>query len=150
MADPTAEVRFVLRVPFDYALRGQNAQAQFITLRPPTSRNYRECAALKQAFFRSVPKDVEASASGASGATPEVSAKDVVDVIAASKDVAFDDVLDVARRLFTSGVAQVDGETKLTGTLLDVMDQEDFELMLGTYLVHFTLASTLAAAKTRS
>lgn len=148
MAEPTAEVRFVLRVPFDYAVRGQSAQAQFVTLRAPTSRNYREAAALKQAFFRSVPKDSDAAAS--TGPQPEITPKDVVDLIAASQAVNFEDVLDVAKRLFTSGVAQVDGEVKLTGPLLDSMDQEDFELMLGAYLVNFTLASTLAAAKTRS
>lgn len=145
----TEEVRYVLLVPFEYALRGQLTRAQFVLLRAPSSKQYRECAALKQAFFRAVPREVQKE-TGPGEQSAEITASDVVSIIAASRDVSYEEVLDAARRLLTSGVAQVDGETKLTVPMLDNVGLEDLELMMGQYLVSFTLASTLAAAKTRS
>lgn len=147
--------RFVLETPFRYATKGGDQEtASWIELRPPTTRHSRECAALKQAFLRAsnsleessgTPTEIESDkkSEGPSG-------MGLVTVIAMSTVVDLPDVLEVARKLFSNGVAWVEGEMKLTAKLIEGMSQDDFERMLGEYLVNFTLASTLAQAKKTS
>lgn len=145
------EHEYHLLSKFKYADGGNQHEALLIKLLPPTSRNSRECAALKQAFFRAVDRG-DAAAGGESGDSDlgDISGQDVIMTMAMSKNVDLPDVMDVAIKLFTSGVALVDGETKLTKHLVGDMSQDDLEGMLGEYLVNFTLASSLAQMKEKS
>lgn len=146
-SEKKTEIDYHLLTPFTYAHGGGTHEASFIRLLAPTSKVARECAYLKQAFFRSVPKDADAGDKAEAAELP--SGEDVMMVLAMSKDVELPDVLDVARKLFTAPkIAMVDGEAKLTNHLIDTMDQDDFERMLGEYLVGFTLASQLAKMST--
>jgi len=56
MSDESNDERnfdFELDFPFKYGTKaGDREEATFIELRPPTTQNSRECAYLKQAFFR--------------------------------------------------------------------------------------------------
>ncbi len=141
---------FYLLVPLSYSSGSSQHDATFIRLFAPSSKVSRECSALKQAFLRAVPKEVSASAAP----TPENSAddltgSDVIQILALSTVVDLPDVLEVGRRLLVApGISKVEGEVKLTSTLLERMSQEDFENMLGEYMVNFTLASTLSKTKT--
>lgn len=134
-----SEFDYELDHPFQYSHKGDQSEASFVRLVAPTSKHSKECAVLKQAFFVAIPKD----AKGDDQKDVKVTGEDVLSMIAASKDVDLGEVYAVARKLFTTGVAFVDGEEKLTTHLVDRMDQSDFECMLGEYLVNFTLASTL-------
>jgi len=50
----------------------------------------------------------------------------------------------VAKKLFFSqGIAMVEGEQRFTGPIYDTMSIDDFEKMLGEYLVNFILQSAL-------
>ena len=140
------EFDFKLITPFDYANKGESVAATFIKLAAPSSRNSRECAALKQAFYRALPpgdKDAEEVDSS------DIEGKDVLVLLAMSIDVDLPDVMDVAKKLFTSGnnIALVDGEVKLTNNLIDKMSQDDLESMAGDYMVNFILASSLNRTK---
>ncbi len=148
MSEIKNEFDYVLKTPFPYALKGQQEEASFIRLQAPTSRHSQECMKLKQAFFRSLPKDSGTDDPSAEAEMP--TGEDVMIMIAMSNDVDLSEVLDVGIRLFTSGIALVDGESKLTKHLIDSMSQGDVELMLGEYLVTFTLASSLARTRERS
>jgi hypothetical protein len=136
------EVIYELTGPFDYAHKGEQHTASFITLAAPTSRNMKECAQLKQAFFRALPKERPTD-------TPEKEQDETIDgdaimiLIAMSHDVELASVLCTARELFSSGVGLVDGEEKLTKLLLDKVSQDDLEVMTGKYLANFILASAL-------
>lgn len=140
--------RFTLEKPFKYATKsGDQAEAGWIELSPPTTRNSRECAALKQAFFRAAnEQEGDEGKAEVTGDAKGPSAIGVITVIAMAKDVDLADTMEVARKLFSSGVAMVEGEVKLTSKLIEFMSQDDFEKMLGEYLVNFTLASALAQA----
>lgn len=138
------EIDFHLTTTFNYSHKGESTEATFIRLTAPTSRHSRECAALKQAFFRAVPRNEDAEQPD-DLADPE--GQDVITMIAMSDRVELPDVLDVARKLFTNGVAMIDGETKLTNPLIDRMSQDDWEAMIGEYMVGFTLASSLRVMK---
>lgn len=150
-------VTFVLGSPISYSLKGHQETARTIELRPPAARHSRECAALKQAFFRAV-KDQEDSTGAAEAevdlASPDERKKNggagIISVLAMSSSVSLPDTLDVAKKLLTNGVAFVDGEVKLTAHLIDAMSQDDFERLVGDYLANFTLASAFAPSVTPS
>lgn len=149
MSEKKTEFDYVLETPFGYAYQGGQQEASFVQLRAPSSRNSRDCAALKQAFWRTVDPDREGKENA--DASEKITGEDVMMMLAMSKDVDLPDVIDVACRLFTKGkVAFVDGETPLTKPLLENMMQDDLEAMVGEYLVNFTLASSLAQMEKKS
>ncbi len=141
MSEIVTEFQFNVVTPFTYASKGENVDATFITLSAPTSKHSRECSALKQAFFRALPREekkVDAPEKF------EVSGTEVMTLIAMSKDVDLADVMDVGKKLLTNNLAMVEGEVKLTMNLIERMSQDDVESMIGEYMVNFTLASSLA------
>lgn len=141
---------FYLCVPLSYSSGSSQHDATFIRLFAPSSRVSRECSALKQAFLRAVPKEVSAAAAeaGTSDSADDLDGSDVIQILALSTVVDLPDVLEVGRRLLLApNIAKVEGEVKLTNALMERLDQEDFENMLGEYMVNFTLASTLSKTK---
>jgi hypothetical protein len=141
------EILYQLETPLTYAKAGVQAEGSFISLAAPTSKNMTECAFLKQAFFRSLPKTKPEDREQVSE-TPEITGEGVITLITMSKDVDLSGVLLTAKELFTSGIAMVDGEVKLTKPLLDSMSQDDLEAMTGEYMANFILASALRKLKT--
>jgi len=143
------EVQYVLEVPFSYAHKGQPVDARFVLLLAPTARNSREAATLKQAFFRAAGGQ-ESEAAEQKGDVRIPTGSEVMVALAMSKDVDLPEVLEVAKKLLTSGVAMIDGEEKLTGPVLDKVSDEDFQAMVGEYLVAFCLASVLSKMRASS
>lgn len=142
---------FYLRVPLSYSSGADQRDATFIRLFAPSSKVSRECAALKQAFLRAIPKEVSASAKAAAKASDsadDLTGSDVIEVLAVSATVDLPDTLEVGKRLLLApNIAKVEGEAKLTSALMDRLDQEDFENMLGEYMANFTIASVLSKTK---
>ncbi len=128
---------FYLLVPLSYSSGSDQRDATFIRLFAPSSKVSRECAALKQAFLRAIPKDVDtskaaAAAAASSDSSGNLTGSDVIQILALSTVVDLPDVLEVGRRLLLApNIAKVEGETKLTNALMERLDQEDFENMLG-------------------
>lgn len=139
---------YELESPFNYAIKGDLQEANFITLLAPSSKHISYCADLKQAFFRALPTDSggEKSEGDAKG-IDDLDGEAIMMLISMSKDVDLKSVLISARELFSSGLALVDGETKLTKPLIDEMSQDDLENMLGEYYLNFILASWLRKMK---
>jgi len=146
------EITFTLSEPVKYGDKsGELQEGAFLTLLPPTSKNMAECAALKQAFFRALPKDGQMQAEAdAADSNAEVTGDAVMTLIAMSKDVELASVLTIGRELLTSGVALVDGEVKMTKPIADTMSQDDLESAIGEYIATFIIASALRKAKKTS
>ncbi len=145
------EYDFYLGVPLSYSSGSAQQDATFIRLFAPSSKVSRECSALKQAFLRAVPKDMNADAKAKAQAAEadKLTGPDVIQILAMSADVDLPDALEIGRQLLLApSISKVEGDTKLTRALLDRLDQEDFENMVGEYLVNFTLASALSKTKT--
>lgn len=140
---------FYLLVPLSYSSGSSQHDATFIRLFAPSSKVSRECSALKQSFLRAVPKVESAStATTSDNSSNDLNGSDVIEILALSTDVDLPDVLEVGRRLLLApNIAKVEGEVKLTNALMERLDQEDFENMVGEYMVNFTLASTLSKTK---
>lgn len=138
--------RFTLYTPLNYHSRsGDQEQAGWIELHAPSTRNSDECAALRQAFMRTIGEkaDEDAEEVEVEGTPEGPDPLHIINAMAMSTSVDLPAVMKVAKKLFSSGVALVEGEVKLTNKLIESMTMEDFERMLGEYLVNFTLASTL-------
>jgi hypothetical protein len=152
MPDTTPELirefDYMLTTPFDYADgSGQMKTAVHIQLTAPSSQQRRYCAVLKQAFCVAITRDTGDAATN-EPVPKTIKGEDVMLTIAMSSDIQLDDIMDTAYDLFTTpGIAMVDGQKKLTKHMLNDMDMEDLEGMLGDYLVKFTLRSTLAKMK---
>lgn len=148
MSEEKTEFRFDLKQSnVSYSSGGNQVGATFISLTAPTSRHSRQCAYLKQAFFRALP-DGGNPDSDAKFETP--SGAEMITILAMSKHVELPDVLDVGKDLLLQGVAMVDGDQKLNQHILDQIHAEDVEEMIGEYMVNFTLASTLERMNEKS
>jgi len=129
-----------------YAKDGDEVVAEFVQLTAPSSKQLKHTTFLKQSFFRAL-NSLQGSAEQKEGAeSPDMKAEDVISMLYMS-DVDMNGVLLSAIELFNSGVALVDGEHWFTKPIIDTLSPDDLELMTGTYLVNFILASALAKAK---
>ncbi len=138
------EFDFELTQPFAYAFEGSSVDATFIRLKAPNSKQSRLCAVLKQAFFRALPKiDFDDTDSSAKAETDSDLDGDALIAMIAMSDVDLGEVLEVARKLFTSGLASVDGVKDLNTLMTERMSQDDWESMTGAYMANFTVASAL-------
>ncbi len=141
------EVDFPLTVAFDYGHKGKTESATFIRLVPPSAKQLKHCTELKQAFYRAMAEIQEDNKDREKQDVPDDSkleAGDIIKMIYVSKSVEMTSVLVTAIELLSSGVATVDGETKLTKPLISAMSMDDLENMVGAYLANFILRSLLA------
>lgn len=147
-----SEFTYELETHFDYGKVGELVTAKFITLKVPSTKDIVFCSQLKQAFMRSVPKDtgeITDEQREAAKKEGDLNGTAIMFMIAASPDVKLENVLLSAKELFTSnsGLALIDGETKLTKPLAELMSIDDLETMTGEYLANFILASSLQKMK---
>ncbi len=145
------ELLYDLKTKISYSNKGNQEEGSFIQLSPPTGKNIKECAFLKQAFFQALPKadavTIESVTEKEENIDDVMTGEAVMMIISGSKDVLLSAVLAHARELFASGVAMIEGEVKLTKDLIDRMDLQDLEGMTGEYLSNFMLASSLNSLK---
>lgn len=145
------EIIHELKVPFNYSYQGESQKASFITLKPPSSKNLKECAYLKQCFFRSLPNTDEEVKDGETVGEDGIDAESILIMMSMSEKVNLDTVLLTAVKLFTSNnVGLIDGETQLKQSHVDLLGYGELEEMTGKYLENFILASSLKKMSLRS
>ena len=148
MLDEEKPYDFELTHTLKYAHKGEEVEAQFITLSPPTSRHVEWTAELKQAVFRALPEPKE-------GVEPEgdpdhvMTGTELLFLFYNAKDVSLKQILLLAKELFTAkpSIVSIDGEERLTKPLIDAMHPNDFENMMGEYTARFIIASVFAMLK---
>lgn len=140
--DLITEFTHELQVPFDYHYKSQQTKANFITLMAPSVKTPHR-ADLKQCFFRAIGGgDTSQQPQVDDSAKPETpTGSEIIQLIAMSKDVELSTFLEFGKVLLSSGVALIDGQTKLIKPLIDVMNPDELEEMLGDYMSNFILAS---------
>lgn len=149
MAD-IEEFDYPLTKPIPYASGGGSEEVgTFIKLSAPSSKQLTHCAQLKQAFVRAVTEQVKnnPNAKEDSGPGKEIKGEDIVYLLYGSESADMAKILLSAVELFASGVAQVEGEVKLTKPLIADMSNDDLEGMLGAYMANFILRSVLNKTK---
>jgi len=137
------EITYELKSPFEYAFKGDNRDAAFITLTAPTMKQHSQAADLKQSIIRIVREAVKDSGDDESEDSKEdeqITSSMIIATIYGSACVEANVVWAQARALLKENVALVDGEQKLTTPLMEKMSPDDFENMVGEYIANFTLA----------
>ncbi len=152
MSERLDEIRHTLEVPFKFVCKGQEELADFITLRPPTTKNRRECGALEQAFMRALPTS-DGGAENQDKSEPVEDPKpptgtETIAMIAMSTNSDLGETMEIARKLFLADVAYINGETKVVGNSIDNVGLDDFKELVGKYLVGFILRSAFNSQKT--
>lgn len=147
--DLKKEVVVTLDQPIMYDYKGEREEATFVTLFPPTSKNLQECAVIKQMFYQAAndfsdgsSNDSDSDSDSADSDSGDLSGDDLMQMFYASK-IDINKLFLNCKELFKSGVAKLDGQQKLTAPLLDQIEIDDFEKIVGDYLVNFTLSSIL-------
>ena len=141
MKEPN-EVHFELTEKFEYAFKGEQREAGFILLFPPTMRQHSQAAALKQSISKIVAKAVEGVDRDEEDDEEDdkpITAKIVINTIYSSACVDVNVVWEQAKALFKEGVALIDGEQKMTAPLVEKMSPKDFENLVGEYVANFIL-----------
>jgi len=146
------EIRHTLEIPFKFVYKGQEEIAEFITLRPPTTKNRRECGALEQSFMRALPTsegvvEEQIKSEPVEDSKPPTGTETMA-MIAMSKNSDLGETMEIARKLFLSDVAYINGETKVVGNSIDNVSLDDFKELVGKYLVGFILRSAFNSQKT--
>jgi len=139
------EFKFELNTPVKYSYKGEDLDASFITMTEPSIKHLDLVSEFKKAFFYAAGK-VAQDSTESSGMGSEKS--DVTgDQIMALLYQNFPDIkqlFGIAKKLFFSvGIAQVEGVVDFNKSIYDTMTIDDFEKMIGEYLVNFILASAL-------
>ena len=139
-----SEYQYELKKPFEYGYKGEMQTASFVTLTAPNFKQLAEVTPIKQALMSAISEvSSEVVAEGPETAPSEsgdIDAKTVMMLLYRwSGDLT--SVMRKAEKLFKSGAAKLDGETILTGALLEKMVLDDFEGMLGAYLANFIVPS---------
>ena len=148
-----SEYTYELKHPFQYANKGEQVDASFITITGPNYKQMDKVAPIKQAFTvaieetaRGESEAIEAAKEAAEEAVGEedelIPPSQVIQVLyRASSDIT--KVFLYAEQLFKSGAALVDGETKLTTPLMEKMHLDDFEGLVGAYISNFIAPSLM-------
>lgn len=138
------EVTVELTEKFEYAFKGEQREAGFVLLYPPTMRQHSQAAALKQSISRIIASAVEGveredEDENKDGKDSSITSKMVINTIYSSACVEANVVWQQAKALFKEGVALIDGEQKMTTPLVEKMSPDDFENLVGEYVANFIL-----------
>ncbi len=140
---------------FDYAFKGEQRAAKFITLKAPTTSNISCFGSLKQGFIRALNHGSEKQEKNKNiqqDSTVDVDSDDVLEgftgpmlmatILASPIDYA--GYLESAKFLFTeSHISLIDGEMEFNKELTKKLSFDDLEVMTGEYIKLFILPSVL-------
>ena len=140
-----SEVQYELKNPFDYAYKGNQQAASFITITAPTFKQMDKVTPIKQAFTAAIAEvtaDVATTSDDDSKADAEAvtGAQAIQLMLRWSGDMVKINIY--AQQLFKLA-ALVDGETDLTAPMIDKMSLNDFEGLLGAYIANFIMPSLM-------
>jgi len=149
------ECNYELKHPFKYANKGDQVEAVFITLFAPSFKQIDKVAPIKQAFTAAITDTVsDVNVDEVEAKEPEegdelITPSQAIQVLyRANADIT--KVFLHAQELFKSGVALVDGESKLTTPLMEKMHLDDFEGLVGAYLGNFIAPSLMGGDETNT
>jgi len=146
---------FNLQTPFNYAFKGEKRDASFISIQPPTMKEHHLASQLKQSIMHMLRKDqldyaevletnpkkaTDTEGTGGTDDSGELTPELILALIFSSASIDANVIFGYAKEIFKSGLAQVDGEHKLTYPLMEKMTIDDFQNLTGEYIVNFILA----------
>jgi len=137
------EIEYILTTGIEFHKGGELAVSKNVLLLAPSSKQLKHTVAMKQAFFQAI-SSFESEKKKESTKTDEfeMSGSDVLSMLYMST-VDMEKFFNSARELFKSGAALLDGKQQFNDLMIDKVSVEDFEGMVGEYLINFIIASAL-------
>lgn len=144
------DIMYTLNEPFEYAFKGEQEAATFITLLPPTARHIANIAPVKSYIMQAIEwvqnlpdadtaETVEGDGSG--GDVESIDPKVMMNTLDRAPGVEVAKVLLHINEMLTSGLALVEGETRFTKPMLDRLSIPDIYGIAGTFIVNFIVPS---------
>jgi hypothetical protein len=136
----------IIDTPVPYAgEEGKQIQCTCIHLYAPSAKQLENVTPMKQLFFQAVGSlkdDDKAKDKPPSQEKVEMSASDVMSMMFMS-EVDMTKFMNHAKALFISGMIKLDGKKDFNEGLIEKLSADDFEKVVGEYLVNFIIASAL-------
>jgi len=143
------DIKYELKTPIKYTTGSQGmVEGSFITITPPAFKHMESFVPIKQAFTNSVLKlqgnvATDDSNINDTNEKTEIDPNEAMTLLYNYPD-DLSEIFKHARKLLSSGVAMIEGETKLTQSLIDDMALEDAEGLIGSYIVNFIMPSLIS------
>lgn len=140
------EFIYELKTKFEYSFKGEMREASFISLRAPTMKEHNLASKLKQSIYNLIKNETqendtqEKKTEKSTDDDAEITAELILMMMFASNNIDINVVFEQAKELFGSGLALIDGEQKLNNPLVQKMSIDDFQNLIGEYIVNFILA----------
>jgi hypothetical protein len=145
------EIEVLLTKKIPYSKGGESLNAESVLLTAPSARDLKETTILKQSFFQaiaSLKSQGEESASDIDAQVDDMTGDDVLSMMFMS-NVDMNKFFDSAKSVLKK-CAKLDGVVELNDHLIDELNGDDFEKLVGEFLINFILASTLKKMKRSS
>ena len=143
------EFDYELKTPFEYDFKGSKEQAKFITLYSPTMKHMEHREPIVQAFYQAVSEQTPSGEESSNDV--DIKGSDVIALLRISEKVDTYKVgLHFKELLASKDIALIDGQERLIKPLIDKLNPEDFDNIMGEYLCNFMLASLLDKTKKQS
>lgn len=148
MSELLDEIIVELDRPVLYTPKGEGEQVESktVVLKAPSAKQLQYTSVLKQAFFQALSSLKDESGNVVvEGDESEMNGEAIISMLYMS-NVDFNKIQVASRELFKL-VGSLDGQKDLNDLLINKLGADDFEKMIGEYLVNFTLASALKQIK---
>lgn len=141
------EVIVNLKEKIEYHYKGEEVQGSFVKLLPPTAKHLTITAPIKQMFQLAaveLSKEEKTKDEKEEKESSSLNPEDVFQLMCLAGDkINIEKLVLYARDLMTCGLVLVEGEEKLTKPLYEKLSPDDFEMILGSFIVNFIAASLL-------
>ena len=135
--------QYELPDPIEYSVKGEQTFGSSITFYAPKPAQRKKTTKLKQTFFQSLPRGNEsAKPEQAKDETPEITGEAILALVASST-VDYSEFIELGRSLICDRNAKIDDVEFLTTALVDRIDIDILEDMIGQYVANFIVRSAL-------
>lgn len=154
------EINVKLDTPIKYASNGQMVDGQFILIKKPTAKHIGFTTIIRSIFQNNLveqTKKIQGFAEAVEEAKkvvtadkekkkkseseePDLSWAESIQILYSDPDKV-EKITIAFSELMRSGLFLIDGETSMTKPLIDSLDVDDFDKLLGSFVSNFTYAS---------
>jgi len=148
MAATINEFIYKLETPVSYHGKGNEEQAYELILKAPSNKQRRECAQLRQGFFKAL-NDLQSSGSKeqSEGGSQDIGGKEVLTMILMS-GVDYVEYVETFRDLALNDIVWINEQQRVTSPIFDNMSENDTQNMMGEYIANFLIGSWMSGLAT--
>lgn len=144
MSEIKSEFEFILTRSISYMKDGETIETKSLILKAPSRNNGRIVSKLRQGFYRGMrslqKENISNELIKESSEKNDISAVEIV-VMMDMSDTEMDAYEDLFEKLLLNDICYVNEKQKLTKSIAEKIDCEDFTRLLGEYLENFTMSS---------